>query len=168
MRSTTGPGVLLLALSVSACTAPQRPDAATSACGDGPGRVTVGEGGSRLRPLPATGGELPIVLGAQGGIHVLVGFSVTGMDLTMGARYRLEDAETGEIVGNATEIALRPSLFSTELGQTVRNPDLLVLDPEAPSVDRFAGRVARLYLEAINAESHACDVREVTLAATPP
>jgi hypothetical protein len=117
-----------------------------------------------LRPLPETGGELSIVLGAQGGIHVLVGFSVSDMDLEMGATYTLTEAGTGEVFGT-TELALRPTLFSSEMGQTVRNPDLVVLDNENPSVDRFAGRAAVLSLEAISADSHACDSREITLIA---
>ncbi len=82
----------------------------------------------------------------------------------MSAVYTLTETATGEVFGT-TELALRPSLFSTELGQTVRNPDLVVLDDEEPSVDRFAGRVATLDLVAISGDSHACDSREITLIA---
>ncbi len=146
------------------CDEPDPPDASTSVCGDGPGTVRVGQGGSALRPLPATGGELPIVLGAQGGIHVLVGFAVADMELEMLATYTLSEVGTEEQLGT-TLLSLRPSLFSTELGQTVRNPDLVVLDNENPTVDRFAGRHASLCLEAVSAGSHACDCREITLIA---
>lgn len=98
---------------------------------------------------------------------MLVGFRVRDMDLDMTATYRLVDAETDEIVGTPTVLALRPTLFTTDGTSTVRNPDLVVLDNEAPRIDDFAGRVVRLELEAVNDASHACDVRTVTLAPPP-
>ena len=132
-------------------------------CGRGPGVVQVGQGGSRLRALPETGGELPIVLGSQGGIHVLVGFRARDMDLEMDVEYRLVDPGSQEVVGTPTTLALRPTLFSREGADAVRNPDLVVLNNEEPRVEDFAGRVVRLELEAMSADSHACDAREVTL-----
>lgn len=177
MRTTARPLALLplsalgvtsvLAL-LSACDVPDPPTGEPTVCGEGPGVVTVGEGGSRLRPLPEVGGELPIVRGAQGGIHVLVGFSVEAMDLTMEAEYRLENAETGESLGESTALTLRPGLFSSQSGQAIRNPDLLILDPEAPSIERYAGLSAILHLEARDATSHACDQRQVTLSPPEP
>ena len=153
----------LVVLSAAACDGPARSDGAMSVCGDGPGSVTVARGGSRLRPLPSTGGDLPIVLGAQGGIHVLVGFTVRDMSLDLEATYTLIELGTEAILGTPTVLDLRPSLFTTEMGETVRNPDLLVLDNDAPTIDRFAGRSARLTLEARGSDSHACDAREITL-----
>jgi len=150
---------------MAACDGPARNDGGMSTCGDGPGSVTVAEGGSRLRPLPTTGGELPIVLGAQGGIHVLVGFTVRDMSLEMRATYTLRELATDAVLGTPTELELRPTLFRTELGDTIRNPDLIILDNEAPTIDRFEGRQARLILEAVSGDSHACDVREITLVA---
>ena len=137
------------------------------ACGTGPGVVEVGQGGSRLRDLPREGGELGIVLGSQGGIHVLVGFRVRDMDLTMRIVYRLVDPATEEIVGTPTELELRRALFTTDGVDTIRNPDLVVLDGEAPRVADFAGRVVRLELEAVSADSYACDARTATLVAPP-
>jgi len=110
-----------------------------------------------------TGGELPIVLGAQGGIHVLVGFTVRDMELEMQATYTLQELESDAVLGTPTQLELRPTLFTTELGETIRNPDLIVLDNETPSIDRFEGLRARLRLEAVSEGSHACDVREITL-----
>jgi hypothetical protein len=155
---------VLITVFLVGCGDSARPDASMTECGDGPGVVRLGEGGPNLRPLPTSGGELTIVLGAQGGIHVLVGFSVSDMDLEMRVTYTLTEAGTGEAIGT-TEVALRPTLFSTEMGQTVRNPDLVVLDNENPSVDVFAGRRAILSLEAVSTDSHACDSREITLIA---
>jgi hypothetical protein len=156
---------LLVFVGSLGCDDPRPTDAGTSECGDGPGTVTVAEGGSRLRPLPETGGALPIVLGAQGGIHVLVGFTARDMALDMRATYTLTSVATDEVLGEPTVVDLRPTLFTTELGVTQRNPDLVVLDNETPDVDRFAGQLARLSLEAVSADSHACDDREVTLVA---
>lgn len=138
-------------------------DDGAGACGTGPGSVTVARGGSRLHELPERGGELPIVLGSQGGIHVLVGFRVRDMDLNMDVVYRLVDAETEATVGTPTELRLRPALFTTDSSGRIRNPDLIVLDNEEPRVEAFAGREVRLELEAVSDDSHACDARVVTL-----
>ena len=137
---------------------------AGSECGRGPGIVELAQGGSRLRNL-ADGADLPIVRGSQGGIHVLLGFRVRDMELTMNAVYQLRDSETGELVGTPTERALRPTLFSTEGTDTVRNPDLVVLDNGSDDTTDFDGRAVRVELSAVSAGSHACDAREVILRA---
>jgi len=134
-----------------------------SECGRGPGSVRLGEGGSRLRDLPESGGALDIVRGSQGGIHVLVGFRVRDMGLEMHAVYRLVDPETGEAVGTPTERALRPTLFNADGADYVRNPDLIVLDNGSDDTTAFAGRNLHLELEAVSDDSHACDLRAVEL-----
>lgn len=167
-RWTMGVGMCVAALGCGE--APPPPD---GGCGSGPGTVEVGRGGSRLYDLPE-GGDLPIVLGSQGGIHVLVGFRVRDMALTMAVTYRLVDEADGSVVGTPTELSLRPSLFSTSGGEIVRNPDLIVLDDESPRLEAFAGRRLRLELDAQSSDpwpadggrgSHACDSRLVTLTA---
>src|SRR5688572_32556628 len=105
------PMVVWLALATAAlgCT-----DGMPSLCDRGPGVVEVGRGGSRLRDLPPDGGELPIVLGSQGGIHVLVGFRARDMELEMDVVYRLVDPDTEETVGEPTERRLRAVLFQSD------------------------------------------------------
>ena len=137
-----------------------------AACGVGPGTVEVGEGGARWSPLPASGGEMEIVRGAQGGIHVLVGFTARDMDLNMTAHYELNDpAMDGATVGIPTDLELRPTLFSADgSGGSIRNPDLVILDNEMPSFERFVGRELRLSVRAVSGDgTRACDVRTVTL-----
>jgi len=151
---------LLLLLAGCGSPPPGLPDAS---CGTGAGSVEVGQGGSRLRALPAEGGELDIVRGSQGGIHVLVGAWVQGMDLEMTLRYRLE--EGGEPVGIETEVPLRPALFAPSGERFVRHPDLVVLDNDSPDTSGFVGRTVELTAEALSVDgSHACDTRVVTLA----
>lgn len=135
-------------------------------CGIGPGSVEVGEGGARWSPLPESGGELEIVRGAQGGIHVLVGFTAREMDLNLSAHYELNDATMGgATVGTPTDLELRPTLFSPDgSGGSVRNPDLVILDNEMPSFERFVGRTLSLSVRVVSRDgSHACDARTVTL-----
>ena len=153
---------ILLLLAVSACAGPAPMDGAVPACSDD-GRVEVGAGGSRLRALPESGGALPIVRGAQGGIHVVVGVWVRGLPLEMALTYRLEDPATGERVGELTAVALTPGLFSADGARYQRHPDLLVLNNEAPDVTRFAGRTVLLRAEARAGTVVACDERMVTL-----
>lgn len=160
--------ILPLAFAILASCGPPGPvdagDGATGACGSGPGQIEVGYGGSRLRALPPTGGELAIVRGAQGGIHVLVGAWVEDMDLELELRYRLEDAADGSPVGVETVLRLTPPLFSPDGSRYVRHPDLVILDNEMPRVEDYVGRTVLLQAEAISVDgSHACDVREVTL-----
>lgn len=156
------PWLLVLAAS---CGPPGPADGgAVGECGTGPGRVEVGYGGSRLRALPPTGGELAIVRGAQGGIHVLVGAWVEDMDLQMELRYRLEDATDGTLVGSETVLRLTPPLFAPDGTRYARHPDLVILDNETPRVEDFVGRTVLLHAEAVSVDgSHACDAREVTL-----
>jgi hypothetical protein len=152
-------------LALGGCPGGGDPPDAGSECGRGPGVVELGQGGSRLRDLPATGAELQIVRGSQGGIHVLVGFRVRDMELEMIAVYRLVDPDRGETVGLETVRELRSALFTTDGTDTIRNPDLVVLDDGSDDFTRFVGRPLRLELEARSVGSHACDAREVTLLA---
>ena len=96
--------------------------------------------------LPVDGGELDIVRGSQGGIHVVVAAWVRDMDLDMTLRYRLEDA-AGAVVGEPTEIRLRAALFAPDGARFVRHPDLLILDNEMPRVEDFAGLEVDLVAE---------------------
>lgn len=131
----------------------------------GPGSVEVGQGGNRLSPL-RDGDSLPIVQGAQGGVHVLVGFWARGLSLDVDATYQLTDRDSGAGVGTPTERRLRPGLYSqvTET-EAVRNPDLVVLDNGDPTGDVFDGRWVRLQLDVrtLDGTAHACDAREVRL-----
>ena len=143
------------------CDPPVDPEAG---CGVGPGSVEVGRVvGSRLESLPLEGGELPIIRGPQGGIHVLVGVWVDGLDLELDLNYRLRDPETGDRIGDETRLALRPSLFDRTGPRPERSPDLLILEEFAAPVEDFAGREAWLEAEAISTEGIACDSRRVTL-----
>ena len=157
---------VLLALALSAGCGPMTAPDAGSGCGTGPGRVEVARGGSRALALSPEGGELPIVLGSQGGIHVVVAAWVEDMDLDLDLSYRLEDLD-GALVVPATELDLGPSLFRPDGDRHLRNPDLVVLDDQAARVEDFAGQVLALVAEARSVDgSHACDRRQVTL--TPP
>ncbi|MCB9591374.1 MAG: hypothetical protein H6719_01470 [Sandaracinaceae bacterium] len=148
---------LALTIALGACSPP-----GPTECGTGSGSVEVGRGGSRIRSLPPSGGELDIVRGSQGGIHVLVGAWVEGMDLDLTLSYRLEEA--GELVGAPSEIPLRAALFAPAGERYVRHPDLIVLDNFSPSVDQYVGRTVDLTAEAVSADgSHACDTRSVVL-----
>jgi len=133
---------------------------------EGPGELEVGRGGSRLRALPPEGGELPIVVGAQGGIHVVVGAWVRGVDLEMELTYRLEDPEDGSRIGDETRVPLSPGLFAPDGDRFARHPDLIVLDNDTPRVDDFAERVVLLRAEGRSSGgAHVCDDRQVTLRA---
>ncbi len=136
------------------------------ACADD-GRVEVGAGGSRLIALPESGGELPIVLGSQGGIHVVVGAWVRDLPLEMDLTYRLEDPVTAATIGEPTTLHLTPSLFRPDGARQQRHPDLLVLNNESPDVTELAGRSALLVAEARTAAARACDLRQVVLVAPP-
>lgn len=136
------------------------------ACSDD-GRVEVGSGGSRLIALPETGGELPIVRGSQGGIHVVVGAWVRDLPLEMELTYRLEDPVTGETLGEPTTLRLTPSLFRPDGARQQRHPDLIVLSNESPDVTGLAGRAVLLSAEARTAAERACDLRRVVLVAPP-
>ncbi|HJL20269.1 MAG TPA: hypothetical protein RMH99_31670 [Sandaracinaceae bacterium LLY-WYZ-13_1] len=150
-----------LAILIGSCGPPAGADGGAG-CGTGPGTVEVGAGGSRLRALSERGGELSIIRGAQGGIHVVVGAWVADMDLELELRYRLTDA--GTPVGDETVRDLAPGLFAPDGDRWVRHPDLVVLDDDEPRVDDFAGRRLTLEVEARSVDgSHACDRREVTL-----
>lgn len=143
------------------CDPPVDPEAG---CGAADGALEVGHVvGSELRPLPLEGGELPIVRGPQGGIHVLVGVWVDGLDLDLNLTYRLRDPDTGERIGIETTLSLRPSLFDREGPRPIRSPDLLILDDSAAPVEEYAGRRAWLEAEARAGDDIACDSRGVTL-----
>jgi hypothetical protein len=154
---------LAIVLACSACGTVAPGDGGPGACDDG--RVEVGSGGSRLRALPETGGELPIVLGAQGGIHVVVGFWLRELPLDVTARYWLEDPASGELVGTETVLVLGPSFFAPDGARYVRHPDLLVLNNEAPDVAAFAGRTVELHVSATSGSAGSCDARTAVLAA---
>ena len=145
---------------LAACVEPEAGE-----CGAGAGRIEVGAGGSAFSALPDRGADIGIVRGPQGGIHVLVAFRASGLDLNMDVVYRLWDAEAGIVVGSPTALTLRPGLFRREGALAVRNPDLIVLDGSSPDPTPFDGRVLRLEVEAIAADAHACDARVVTLRA---
>jgi hypothetical protein len=125
--------------------------------------VEVGGSGGRFVRLPREGGELPVVRGSQGGIHVLVGFRPRAMPLTVTATYRLVDPATGAILGNPTVRMLGPGLYRVDAEGPARIDDLLVLDPDEPRVADFAGRAARLEVEVVAASACGRDVRLVTL-----
>lgn len=158
---------VLLAFALSTGCGPVTAPDAGSGCGTGAGRVEVARGGSRALALPPEGGELPIVLGPQGGIHVVVGAWVEDMDLDLVLSYRLEDL-AGDLVVPATELDLGPSLFRPDGDRHLRNPDLVVLDDQAARVEDFAGQMLDLVAEARSIDgSHACDRRRVTLIPPP-
>ncbi len=151
----------ILTLLVSGCGPTTVPTDAS--CETERGQVEVGRGGSRLRSLPRTGGEVDIIRGAQGGIHVVVGAWVSAdVDLDLTMRYQL--VEAGSLLGTETSVELRPALFAVDGARFVRHPDLIVLDGFSPSVDRFVGRTADLEVELWSADgTRACDSRTVTL-----
>lgn len=165
MRSAPFSSGLCLAIVVASCGPPVgHVDAGDSACGDGPGSVEVGVGGSRLSPL-ADGDPLPIVRGAQGGIHVVIGAWVRDMAIDdVRLRYWLEDPD-GARIGFETTLELGPAFFSPATGGGYqRHPDLVVLNHEMANVDDFAGRPAVLRAEARATDgTHACDARDVVL-----
>lgn len=132
------------------------------ACQDD-GRVEVGAGGSRLIALPESGGELPIVRGSQGGIHVVVGAWVRDLPLELDLTYRLVDTDDGAPIGEVTSLHLTPSLFRPDGDRQQRHPDLLILNNEMPNVSEFVGRTAVLRAEVRTSAERACDARQVTL-----
>ncbi len=157
----------LAALVFAGCgTGPGRTDGSVDACLTD-GRLEVGAGGARLVPLPREGGELPIVHGPQGGIHVVVGFWVRDLPLEMDAAYRLEDPTDASEVGTGTMLHLTPSLLRPDGARYERHPDLIVLNNESADVSPFAGRVLDLQAEVWTTAGHACDTRTVTLVDSP-
>lgn len=136
-------------------------------CGVGPGSLEVGAVRvGRLETLPPEGGDLPIIRGPQGGIHVLVGCWVDEADLDLTLEYRLRDEATEAEVGLPTRLSLRPSSFDRTGRRPERSPDLLILDDAADPVGDYAGR--RVWLEAevwTGGGSHLCDRRTATLTA---
>jgi hypothetical protein len=133
-----------------------------SACTDD-GRLEVGAGGARLLALPESGGQLSIVHGPQGGIHVLVGVWVRDLSLDMELTYRLEEPSDGSMIGAETLLSLDPSLFSPDGTRYQRNPDLIVLDNASPDATPYDGRTARLIAQAQAGSEWVCDARLVTL-----
>ncbi|MGE0785764.1 MAG: hypothetical protein AB7S26_08750 [Sandaracinaceae bacterium] len=152
-----------LAVCLFACSPP--PIDPEAGCDTGVARVEVGTWrAGRLSSIPSEGGELTIVRGAQGGIHVLVGAWVSDVDLELSLGYRLTDPETSETLGIPTQLELRPELFDRTGPRPERGPDLLVLDNSAQPVAMFAGRAVSLEAETRSRDgSHACDRRTVTL-----
>ena len=137
-------------------------DAALECLDDG--RLEVGAGGARARALAESGGELEIVLGAQGGIHVVVASWLRDVPLDLEVTYLLVSIDSDTVLAE-TVVALRPSLLRPELPRYLRHPDLLVLDNDAPSVERFDGRSASLELHADVGSERLCDRRSVVLRA---
>jgi hypothetical protein len=131
------------------------------------GRLEVGAGGARLTALPLRGGELPIVHGPQGGIHVVVGLWVRDLPLEMDVTYRLRDAADGSLVGTETTLHLTPGFFAVDGARYERHPDLVVLDGSSADVTPFAGRSVILRAEARTAAGTACDARAATLVDSP-
>ncbi len=155
----------MLLLLLAGCDPSADPDGGAECLDDG--RVEVGAGGSRLTRLPETGGELPIVHGSQGGIHVVVGVWVRELPLELDLTYRLVDPSTDELVGTPTSLHLTPGLFQPDGARQQRHPDLVILNNEAPDVGAFAGRTVLLTAEVAASGAHACDTREVTLVDPP-
>jgi len=151
---------------LAACGAPPALDDAGSA-DSGPCRldaVEVGGSGGRFIALPTSGGELSIVRGAQGGIHVLVGFRVHDVPLELHATYRLRDPVTGAEVAPPTLRMLGPGLYRTDASGVVRVDDLIVLDNDSPRVEDFAGRMFLVEVEVLTSSGVcAIDTRLVTL-----
>ncbi len=145
---------------------PHGPDGGPDVC-SADGRLEVGSGGARLTALPVSGGELPIVHGPQGGIHVVVGFWARDLPLEMDVTYRLEDATDGGLVGTETMLHLTPSFFSVDGDRYERHPDLVVLDNGSADVTRFAGRTVVLRAQAVTAAGTVCDARTATLVDAP-
>lgn len=167
-RTTSLITLLALALwAVLAACGPATPALDAGGPGDAAclsGRVEVGGSGGRFVALPRTGGELDIVLGPQGGIHVLVGFRLTDLPLELTATYRLRDPATGADVAPPTLRALGPGLYRSDATGLVRVDDLIVLDNDVPRVEDFAGRELSLELEVVTASGLcAGDQRLVTL-----
>lgn len=135
------------------------PDAGPIPCEED-GRTEVGTGQSRLLALPEEGGELEIVRGPQGGIHLLVGAWVRDLPLEMTLRYYLE---AGERVGEETVLELSPSYFAADGARYRRHPDLLILDNLSADVEPFAGRIVRIHVEARTADDASCDVRSAMI-----
>ena len=155
-------GALVFVSLAFACSPP--PETVDASCEAGTGSVQVGRGGSRLRTLPAEGGDLEIVQGAQGGVHVIVGAWVQDVDLEMTMRYRLE--QDGVLVGTETVVELRAALFAPSGERFVRHPDLIVLDNDRPAIEDFADREVDLMVQIQSVDgTNACDSRRVTLRA---
>lgn len=143
---------------------PSPPPVDAGACGSGPGSAVAGTGTTRFAPFFATGGELEIVRGAQGGIHVLVGFRPVGMDLRITVVYALLEQGTEVEVAPAITRSLDPSGYTRDADGYMRLGDLLVLDNMVPRVEDFVGRTVRLRLDVVSADgSHACPESVVTL-----
>ena len=137
---------------------------ADASCDSTSDRIELGSGGARLVPLPETGGELTIVHGAQGGIHVLVGCWVRDIDLSMDLTYRLEDAVDGAPVGEPTTLRLRAALFRPAGGRNERGPDLIILNNEAAPVELYRDREVIAVAEARSDDgSFVCDRRRVRI-----
>lgn len=134
-------------------------------CGTGPGTIEVGRvDGARLVALPRDGGELPIVRGPQGGIHVLTGVWVDAEQLELSLDYRLTDPTDGTVVGEPTTLDLTPSLFDRSGARPARFPDLVILDGSSAPVELFAGLPVVLEAQARWPDgSLSCDARSVTL-----
>jgi len=143
---------------------PPPPPVDAGACGTGPGSALAGTGTTRFSPFAATGGELEIVRGAQGGIHVLVAFRPIAMDLRITVDYSLREASSEAEVAPTIARSLDPSGFTRDADGYVRLGDLLVLDWLVPRVEDFVGRAVRLRVDARSADgSHACPEALVTL-----
>jgi hypothetical protein len=169
-RAATLQAAMVLAATLlaapSACTPTPSPhDAAPPVDGSCvAGAVEVGGSGGRFLALPSAGGSLDIVRGAQGGIHLLVGFRLRDFPLELSATYHLRDIATGRDVVVPTVRALRPGLYRSDATGVTRVDDLLVLDNDSPRVEDFAGRDFSLEVELLgDAGLCARDARRVTL-----
>jgi hypothetical protein len=109
----------------------------------GPAEVELGRGLSSFEPLPASGGELELVGGPQGGFHVFVAARVTGLDVEgLTIEYSAIDAASGEAVGHsATFVSARVVREGTSW---VRFGDRLILDDARP--DPVRGRQLEIHL----------------------
>jgi len=115
-------------------------------------RVELGTGTSTFVALPATGAELELVHGPQGGYHVFVtarlyGLEPEGLSLTFDAA----DADTGAAVGHRTAIGLVAARVQREGDHYVRAGDILILDDGNP--DNVRGHTLDVTVTATEADT---------------
>lgn len=105
------------------------PDATT-----GGARVVLGTGTSAFEDIPASGGELELVGGPQGGFHVFVTARLFEMDPDgMTLTFDATNVATGASVGTPASFNLVLARVQTEGDHYVRAGDFLILDNMDPA-----------------------------------